>query len=321
MAKRKYHFNPISLSFEEKKLSIKDYIYKILGYLATGVAFSTVVIFFAYFFFDSPKEKRYKREMEQYELQLSMINHRLDKMGLALNEIQNRDDQVYRAIFEAEPIPSAVREAGIGGADYYNQYKDLNYSELLEEINMKLDKTASRIYVQTKSLDEIVELTRNKNKMLASIPAIIPIRNGKNKIISGFGMRFHPILKVRRMHTGIDITSPRNTPVYASGDGVVAKSGTMSGYGIAVQINHGYGYQSLYAHLSKSAVRAGQKVKRGELIGYVGNTGLSVSPHLHYEVIKNNVKVNPVNFFFNDLTPEEFEEVLEIASRENQSLS
>ncbi len=321
MGKTKYHFNPKSLSFEKRETTIKDYIIRLLGYLTTGVAFSVLVLLIAYNFLDSPKEKQLRREISQYEFQLSMINNRLDKIQGVMKEIQERDDQVYRVIFEAEPIPSSVRMAGIGGADYYDDLKGMRYSELLIDINKKLDKTSSQLYVQSKSLDEVVELTKRKNDMLASIPAIIPIRDGKKRIISGFGPRFHPILKVKRFHSGIDITAPRGTPVYASGDGTVAKSSRLSGYGISVLVNHGFGYQSLYAHLSKTAVRPGQKVKRGELIGYIGNTGLSVSPHLHYEIIKNGKKVNPVHYFFNDLSPQEYEEVLEAASKVNQALS
>lgn len=321
MGKTKYHFNPKSLSFEKRETTLKDYIIKFLSYVATGVAFSVLVLVIAYNFFDSPKEKQLRREISQYELQLGMINNRLDRIQGVLTEIQERDDQVYRVIFEAEPIPSSVRKAGIGGADYYDDLKGMRYSDLLIDINQKLDKTSSQLYVQSKSLDEVIALTKRKNDMLASIPAIIPIRDGKKRIISGFGPRFHPILKVKRFHSGIDITAPRGTPVYASGDGTVAQSNRMSGYGIAVLVNHGFGYQSLYAHLSKTAVRPGQKVKRGELIGYIGNTGLSVSPHLHYEIIKNGKKVNPVHYFFNDVSPEEYEEVLEAASKVNQALS
>lgn len=321
MGKTRYHFNPKSLSFEKRESTIKDLIIKMLGYTATSIAFSTIVMLIAYNFFDSPKEKQLGREISQYEFQLSIMNTRLDKIQGVLQEIQERDDQVYRVIFEAEPIPSAVRLAGIGGTDYYNDLKGMRYSDLLIEINQKLDKTSSQLYVQSKSFDEVVDLTKRKSEMLASIPAIIPIKDGKKKIISGFGPRFHPILKVKRFHSGIDITAPRGTPIYASGDGTIAKSSRMSGYGNAILINHGYGYQSLYAHLSRSAVRPGQKVKRGELIGYIGNTGLSVSPHLHYEIIKNGRKVNPVHYFFNDLSPEEYEEVLEAASKVNQALS
>jgi murein DD-endopeptidase MepM/ murein hydrolase activator NlpD len=321
MGKTKYHFNPKSLSFEKRETTIKDYIIKLLSYLTTGVAFSVLVLIIAYNFLDSPKEKQLRREISQYELQLGIINNRLDKIQGVLTEIQERDDQVYRVIFEAEPIPSTVRMAGIGGADYYDDLKGMRYSDLLIDINQKLDKTSSQLYVQSKSLDEVIALTKRKNDMLASIPAIIPIRDGKKRIISGFGPRFHPILKVKRFHSGIDITAPRGTPVYASGDGTVAQSSRLSGYGISVLVNHGYGYQSLYAHLSKTAVKPGQKVKRGELLGYIGNTGLSVSPHLHYEIIKNGKKVNPVHYFFNDLSPDEYEEVLELASKVNQALS
>lgn len=321
MGKIKYHFNPKSLSFEKRKITFKDQLLRVLGYVATGVAFSTLVMLISYNFFDSPKEMRLKREISQYEFQMNMVNNRLDKIQAVLKEIQQRDDQVYRVIFEAEPIPSSVREAGIGGVDYYNDFKGMKNADLLIEINKKLDKTSSQLYVQSKSLDEVIALTKRKTDMLASIPAIIPLRNGKTHIISGFGYRYHPILKVKRMHTGIDIASPKGTPVYASGDGIVLNPKGLTGYGNVVIISHGFGYQSLYAHLSKTAVRPGQKIKRGELVGYVGSTGLSVAPHLHYEIMKNGIKVNPVHYFYNDLSPKEYEEVLEAASKVNQALS
>ncbi len=322
MAKNKLHFNIKSLTFEKSRISIKQKLLKLLGYLATGVAFSTIVILTTYRFFDSPKEKKLLREIEQYEFQYKLLNNRLSKIQDVLLDIQKRDDNIYRVIFETNPIPSSIRNVGLGGSDKYANLKGLTNSEIIIETSKKLDKISSQLYVQTKSFDEVMNLAKNKTLMMASIPAILPIKNGWKNIVSGFGKRIHPIYKTIQMHTGVDIAEEKGTPVYASGDGsVVELEGGMSGYGINVVINHGFSYQTMYAHLSKKIVKTGQKVKRGQLIGYVGSTGMSIAPHLHYEVIKNGIKVNPIHYFFNDLTPEEYQQVIESSSKVNQVLS
>lgn len=321
MAKTKYHFNSKSLTFERAKVTIKDRILKFLSYIATGVAFSTLVMVIAYNFFNSPKEKRLKREIDQYEFQYKLLNDRMDKIQAVVTDLQHRDDNIYRTIFEADPIPNTVRKAGFGGAERYQELKGFDNSDLITETTKKLDQITSQLYVQSKSFDEVWYMAKNKSQMMSAMPAIIPIRNGASNIISGFGRRFHPLLKSLHFHSGIDITAPRGTPIYAAGDGVVVEIKGMSGYGNVVVVNHGFGYQTLYAHMSKKAVKPGQKVTRGECIGYVGSTGMSTAPHLHYEVIKNGSKVNPINFFFKDLTPQEYENVIESAGKVNQALS
>lgn len=323
MAKVKYHFNAKSLAFEKVTLKWKDRILKLLSYLATGTVFSAVVILFAYNFFNSPKEKAQQREIDQYKLQYKILNDRMDKINAVLGELQEKDDNIYRVIFEAEPIPSSVRNAAQGGADKYSKLEGLKNAELVIETTKKLDKISRQMYIQSRSFDEVFSMARNKEQMMASLPAIVPIRGGTARIVSGYGYRIHPIYKTMRMHWGIDFTAPRGTPIFATADGTVISpdaAGT-SGYGIVVLINHGFGYATQYSHLSRAAVKPGQKVKRGQIIGYVGSTGLAVAPHLHYEVIKNGKKINPINFFFNDLSPEEYKKVLEIASRVTQSLS
>lgn len=321
MAKTKYLFNPKSLTFEKAKITIKDRILKLLGYLATGIAFSSLVMVVAYNFFDSPKEKRLKREISQYEFQYKLLNDRMDKIQAVVLDLQHRDDNIYRTIFEADPIPSTVRKAGFGGSERYDGLKGFDNTVLLTETTKKLDEITSQLYVQSKSFDEVWAMAMNKSNMMSAIPAIIPIRNGANNIVSGFGRRFHPLLKSLHFHSGIDITAPRGTPIYASGDGVVVELKGMSGYGLVVVVDHGFGYKTLYGHMTKKTVKPGQKVKRGECIGYVGSTGMSTAPHLHYEVIKNGNKINPVNFFFKDLSPEEYENVIESAGKVNQALS
>lgn len=323
MAKTKYLFDHKSLTYKEVTKSFKEILPKAIFILSGFLVFSTIAVILAFYFVDSPKEKMLRREIEQYKKQYKNLNEKLDNISAVLNDLQERDDNIYRVILEAEPISDAERNAGIGGADKYAELQGFNNSELLIAITSKLDKISRQMYVQSKSYDDVFALAKNKTDMLSAIPSIVPIANGPSRLVSGFGYRIHPVYKTMRMHTGIDFTAPKGTPVYASGDGTVRSINRrdFSGYGIVCVIDHGYSYQTLYAHLSKMNVRPGQKVKRGEIIGYVGSTGLSVGPHLHYEVLKNGAPVNPVNFFYNDLTPEEYEMIIEEASKVNQALS
>lgn len=321
MPKIKYHFNPKSLSFEKVKVGLKDHLKKAFYIVSAVLVFSSVVLLFAYNFLDSPKEKLLKREIAQYKLQYDILNERMDKIGEVLADLENRDDNVYRLIFEAEPIPNAIRNSGIGGSERYSKLEGYDNSQLIKETTMKLDKISRKLYVQSKSYDEVFGLVKNKTKMLTAIPAIQPIDHGTKRIVSGFGYRIHPIYKTMHLHSGIDFLAPRGTPIYATGDGVVDNPKGYSGYGIVCVLNHGFGYYTLYGHMSRMIVKQGQKVKRGQIVGYVGSTGISTSPHLHYEVIKNKKKINPINYFYNDLSPADYEKVIEISSRVNQSLS
>jgi len=323
MPKGRYRINPETLELERVRLKGKDMLKRGAYYLLGGVVFSTIVLFFAYTFFDSPKELMLNRENQQYALQLELMNKRLEQLSSVLKDIEERDDNIYRTIFEAEPVPAEERQAGIGGSDRYSNLKGYKNTELITKTAIKIDQLSRELYVQSKSFDEVYDLAKNKAKMLASIPGIQPISNKDlTRIASGYGYRIHPIYKTLRMHDGIDFTAPVGTPIYATGNGTIErKKSRMSGYGKVVMIDHGYGYETLYAHMSKIIVRPGQKVKRGEIIGYVGNTGRSTGPHLHYEVRKNSKPINPVHFFYQDLTPEEYERVIEIASRPTQSMS
>lgn len=322
MAKVKYKFNPHSLDYEKIELNWKQKLKKLLFYVGLFAVFSTIIVSIAFRVIDSPKEKKLKREIEQYELQYEVLNKKLDLLSAVVSDIEDRDDNVYRVIFEADPVPKEVREAGFGGVNRYDFLESYDNAELINETYKKVDQLMRRLYVQSKSLDEVYEMALKKDEMLRSIPAIWPTPMDKTRIVSGFGYRVHPIFKSLRMHTGIDFAGPRGTPIYATGDGVVAKQKSgMSGYGIVIVIDHGYGFQSLYAHCSKKVVKEGDKVKRGDLIGYVGSTGLSSGPHCHYEVIKNGKKVNPINYIFNDMTPEEYNKAIEEASKITQSMS
>ena len=273
-------------------------------------------------FFDSPKELMLKREIAEYKLQYQIMNDRLDKMQKVMNELENRDDNIYRVIFEAEPIPKSIRQAGIGGVDRYANLEGFDESKLLIETAKKLDKLTSEIYVQSKSFDEVFAMARNKEVMLASIPAIQPIRNiDMRRISSYYGYRIDPFYKVKKFHEGLDFSAPKGTPVHVTGDGrVVRVIRSNRGYGNEILIDHGFGYMTRYAHLSAFKVKKGQYVKRGQVIGLVGDTGKSTAPHLHYEVIKNHHAINPIDFFFNDLTPAEYSKMVELSKIPTQSM-
>lgn len=321
MPKAKYYFNTHSLKFEKVVIPWGKRILRVLGFLATAIVFSVVIVAIAYAYLDSPKEKQLKREINQLTLQYELLQQRFNEASYVLGDLQQRDDNIYRVIFEAEPIPSSVREAGFGGVDRYKSLEGYDNGELMINTSRKLDQLSKQLYVQSKSFDEIVELAKNKSHMLASIPAIQPIANKDlTRIASGFGYRIHPIYKTTKMHEGVDFTAPIGTDIYAAGNGVVKLIEYDSrGYGNHVIISHGFGYETLYGHMSKIKVRPGQKLNRGDVIGIVGSTGTSTAPHLHYEVIKQGIKINPINFFYNDLTPEEYEKMIEISSRSNQS--
>ena len=321
MAKVKYTYDSKTLSYKKIDRGWKVRLQEFALFAFVSMAFGFVFYMAADLWFESPKERRMKRELDNMVIQYDLMNGKLDQLADVLGDIEKRDDEIYRTIFEAGPIPNEVRTAGFGGANRYKNLEGFNNSELLIDTRKKLDQIAGRAYVQTKSFDDVVEMARDKEQMLASIPAIQPVANKNLKrMASGYGYRIHPIYKVRKMHWGMDFTAPTGTPIYATGDGKVSKyKKSRSGYGNHIIIDHGYGYQTLYAHMSKVDVRRGQKVKRGDIIGYVGSTGRSTAPHLHYEVIKDGRKINPVNYYFNDLSPEEYEMMLEFSSHSNQS--
>ena len=321
MSNIKYRFNTKSLTYEKAKATTKEIFFKLLSYLAIGLVFSAVVISLSYRFLSSPKEKILERENKQLQLQYEILDQRMGLLSEVLDDIQHRDDDIYRVIFEAEPIPSNIRKAGYGGVNRYRELEGYNNSELIIEANKNLDKLSKQLYIQSKSYDEVYALAKNKAEMLASIPAIQPLSNRDlRRFASGFGYRTHPIYKIRHLHTGIDFSAPIGTEIYATGNGVVvAILVERSGYGKHIIIDHGFGFQTLYGHLSKFKVRTRERVKRGDVIGYIGSTGTSTAPHLHYEIIKNNKKINPVNYFYNDLSPEEYQKMIELSSNASQT--
>lgn len=322
MAKIRYHFNPKSLKIEKVHVSLRQKFIRFISIVATGLVFSSAVLLVAYNFLESPKERILEREIDQYELQFKILNDRLTQLQSVVTDLQDRDDNIYRVIFESEPIPSSVRKAGFGGANRYAKLEGYKNSEIILNATQKLDMIASQLYIQSKSFDEVFELAKRKEEMLASIPAIQPVSNKDlRRIGSYYGYRTDPFYKVTKFHEGIDFTANVGTEIYATGDGVVSSiERSRGGYGNCIIINHGFGYQTVYAHLSKIDVKRGQKVGRGMVIGRVGNTGKSTAPHLHYEVRKGSKSVDPINYFFNDITPEEYELMIEMSQRPSQTL-
>ena len=321
MTKIRYRYNPQTLNYEKVRITWKDRLRTVAAFLITGVFFASIVLFLAYTYLDSPKERILERENEQLNEQYRELNTRLDELADVLLDLEHRDDNIYRVIFEAEPIDANQRMAGIGGVNRYRHLEGYDFSDLTIATNKRLDDIAKRIVVQSESLDEIVELAKNKEAMLSRIPAIQPVSNADlTRMASGYGMRIDPHYKVPKMHQGMDFTAPTGTPIYATGDGVVLRAdSTASGYGKHIRIDHGYGYVTLYGHMSRLNVRPGQKVKRGETIGLVGSTGKSTAPHLHYEVRYNGDPIDPVNFYFNDISEDEFDRMIEMARNANQS--
>ncbi len=321
MAKVRYHFNTKSLSYERVKLGVKDRLLRFLSFAGTGIVFAALGVVIAYNTIDSPREKALEREIDQIKLEYDLLNQRLFQMNLVLGELQDRDDNIYRVVFEAEPIPNEVRKAGFGGVNRYEKYKGLENNDLVVETMRKVDILSKQLVVQSKSYDELFEMIKSKSVMLSAIPAIQPVNNKDLKrMASGFGYRTDPIYKTTKFHAGMDFASPIGTEIYATGDGTVLRADAdASGYGNHVRINHGFGYLTLYGHMSKINVRPGQRVHRGDVIGFVGNTGKSVGPHLHYEVHKNGQPINPVNFYYSDLSAEDYSRMIELSGTENQA--
>jgi murein DD-endopeptidase MepM/ murein hydrolase activator NlpD len=320
-----YRFNPHTLKYEKVFVSLRTRIRRISFNVLFGVVLGVVLVFVGLQFVDSPKERSLERQVAQYKRQTRLLSDRVERAERVLENIEERDDVLYRTIFSSEPISDAERHSGIGGVERYAEFDQMENGALLKATSQQVDDLTKRLYVESKSLDELYEMARNKSERMAAMPAILPIEKNKCKVVSGFGYRYHPILHYRRLHSGIDMTAPKGTPIYATGDGVVRIAGRSSegysGYGIVALVDHGYGFQTLYAHMQSVKVRVGQKVKRGEQIGTVGSSGMSSGNHLHYEVIQNGKKVDPVYYFFNDLTPAEYEDVLEQARQDNQSMS
>jgi murein DD-endopeptidase MepM/ murein hydrolase activator NlpD len=324
MARIKYYYDTETCKYERVKTRTSDVIFNAMGifFFTLVLAYGIYALFATYF--ESPKELMLKNEVQELKYYYSKLDQEVETLSKTMEGLEHRDDNIYRVVLGAEPIDKSVRDAGVGGADRYEAIKEKNilHEDIVIGLQEKADKLKRKLYIESKSQDEVVQLAEKKEKLFAAIPAIQPIANKQLiALASGFGMRVHPVYKVKKMHTGIDFSAPIGTPIYATADGRISEVNVrFSGYGKMIVIDHGFGYKTRYAHMHDFAVRQGQMIKRGELIGYVGDTGLSTAPHLHYEVLMNGVLINPVHYFFNDLTPAEYEKVVELASIENQSL-
>lgn len=322
MAKTGYRFNPETLSYDKIHISFKKKLSSLMMKFFSSLSLALVIFLVVSAFIDSPKEKALKREKDEVLAQYHILNNEVERLDGILKNLETRDDNIYRVIFETEPIDASIRRAGSGGVNKYESLKGMDNAELIISTSRKLDELAKAIYIQSKSYDEIENLAQNKIQMLASIPAILPVslKNKSTRFSSSYGYRMHPIYKTVKLHAGMDFSGSIGTPIYATGDGKVVYAEIHKGYGKSILIDHGFNYQTLYAHLNAYNVRPGQKVKRGDIIGYMGNTGMSTGPHIHYEVKKNGIPVDPINYYFNDLTADEYDKMVTEANNNGQTM-
>ena len=324
MSRIKYYYDPESLSYKEIKVTNKLRVSNFMLFIFSSFLFGIVslLIILNTDIINTPTEINQNRQLTNSKIQFDILNKKLNQVESVLSNLEERDNNLYRLYFEASPIPKEQRIAGFGGVNRYKELEGFDNSALIINATKRLDILMKQTVVQSKSLDEIESLASNKKELLASIPSIHPIKNKYLKrMASGFGYRTDPFTKKKRMHWGMDFSAKRGTPVFASGNGIIKRADNRSaGFGRHIRIDHGFGYTSIYAHLQKYNVRRGQKVKRGDLIGYVGNSGRSVAPHLHYEIFKDGKRINPINFYYGNLSPEEYDILLNQASQENQSM-
>lgn len=324
MSKVKYYYDHDTLSYREIKVTNKNRISGVLLFLLASFFFgiTSLLILLNSDIINTPSEVAQKRSIENFKLQFDILNKKLGQLEKVIANIENRDNNLYRVYFEASPIPEEQRRAGFGGINRYKDLEGYDNSDLIINTTKRLDILTKQTVVQSRSLEEIESLAKNKASLIEAIPTIQPIKNKDlTRVASGYGYRIDPFTKIRRFHYGMDFTAKRGTPIYATGNGIVKRADNRSsGYGKHIRIDHGFGYVSLYAHLSKYKVRRGQKVKRGDIIGYVGNSGRSVGPHLHYEILKDNKKINPLNFYYGNLSAQEYEALLTQSNQENQSM-
>lgn len=321
MKKIRYYYNTNTLRYEKQVVPLRETLLRILAFLSAAIVTAMIIVTIAFKFLDSPKEKLLKIQLERIQEQNKVYSELVEDMNDRLKQLEKRDNEVYRSIFEADPIPDSARAKQLEQKKQLQVVAGMDQSELTEQVFKTLNTLYNRVVNQENSYKEIEGMIRNKEKLLASTPAIQPISNKDlNRLSSGFSYRIDPIYKTVKFHTGLDFSAPQGTPIYATAQGVVRTAGNLgNGYGNHVIINHGYQYSTLYGHMYRIKVRVGQSVKRGEVIGYVGNSGKSTGSHLHYEVMKGKKHLDPIYFFYNDLTPEQYQQILKIASSRNQS--
>ncbi len=324
MAKVKYYYDSENLAYRRIKTRIGKRLSYILLFLLSSALFGFLafVVLLNTPYFETPKDRLQAREIENFKLNYSILNKKIDLVEEVLAAVEERDNNIYRIYFNTSAIPDEQRKAGFGGVNRYKELEGYNNSELVLSTTKRIDVISKQLAIQSKSLDEITKLAAEKEKLLSAIPAIQPVKNEDLKrMASGFGYRNDPFTKIRKFHAGMDFSAKSGTPIYATGDGVVARADAgATGYGNHIVIRHGYGYETLYAHLSKYKARVGQRVQRGDVIGYVGSTGRSEAPHLHYEVKKEGQVINPINFYYGNISAKEFVILAQLANQENQSL-
>ena len=315
MTKNKYRFNPESLKFDKVRTSVQRTVVKVFSFFTATVAITIVYYSIYSQFFSTPKERILIREIDQMTGNYATLTQNLQQIEDVLADIQQRDSNLYRTIFESEPVPQTVLRAGFGGVNRYETLEGYSNSTLMVETTRRSEVLLKQLQIQSKMLDEMLGKAREKEEQLKTRPAIQPIENKDlTHAAAGFGWKMHPFYRTKRFHEGMDFTAPVGAPVRATGDGEVVETNSTTVQGIRVVIDHGYGYKTLYANLIKSTVKKGQKVTRGETIGNVGNTGMSMAPHLHYEVHKNGKPVNPINYFFNELSPAAFARIRDLSN-------
>ncbi|MDM1043898.1 M23 family metallopeptidase [Myroides sp. 1354] len=324
MAKVKYYYDSEKLAFHRIRHKSSKRIVNVFLFLLSAAVFGLLGLFILINsnILTTPKEKMLEREVAEFKTNYTLLNKKIDLIAEVLDELEIRDNEIYRAYFNTAPIPEEQRKAGLGGINRYKEFKNLQNEKLLRLTTEKIDIIAKQTAIQSRSLDDIINLAKGKEKLLAAIPAIQPVKNESLKhMASGYGYRSDPFTKIKKFHSGMDFSVNIGTPIYATGDGRVTRANNqLSGYGNLIEVEHGYGYQTRYAHLSKYNVKQGQLVKRGDIIGYAGSTGRSSGPHLHYEVHYKGNPVNPLNYYYGDISAKEFELLLQEANHENQSL-
>ena len=321
MAKKKYHFNPETLQMEQVTYTPAYWLKKGGGYIIAGILLGILFFFLFFSFFPSPREKQIRKQKEVLEAQYDVLSRQVDQMQLVLTDLQQRDDNLYRSLFQAEPIPRSSRLGATLRMEYYDSLAVMTNYQIASDLTRKVDILERQLYVQAKSYDEIVEMVKTREIRIENIPAIQPVLNRDlTRVASGYGWRNDPVYHTPRFHAGMDFTAPIGTDVYATGNAVVTFVGWKQGYGNCVLIDHGFNYETLYAHLSKALVHKGQKVKRGDIIALVGNSGKSTGPHLHYEVHYKGSPVDPRNFYFQDLSPEEYDRMVQLSSNQGNLL-
>lgn len=320
-AKKKYKINPETLAMEQVEHGFRYWVRQTGIYILAGIVIGILFLYLFLTFFPSPREKQLLREKASLESQLEVLNNQVDQMQVVMTDLQQRDDNLYRVLFGAEPIPLSVRQGAQRKIDYYEQLAQMTNSELAADLSLKVDLLEKEMYVQAKSYDEVAQMAKEQEIRMENIPAIQPVMNKDLKrVASGYGMRIDPVYHVRKFHQGMDFTAPTGTEVFATANAKVDFAGWKQGYGNTVILDHGYGYKTLYAHLYKILVRKGQKVRRSDIIALVGNTGKSTGPHLHYEVRLNNKPVDPRNYYFYDLSPEEYDQMIQLSNNFGQML-